>query len=338
MAMAMCQAGAKGNTEKELAKALHFTLPNERLHPAFRRLAYDIQATPDVKIRIANGLCLAPAGGLVSGEFKSLLQEVYGAELFRAEDAGPVNAWVSRKTEGKIPKIIEMLSPDTACVILNAIYFKGGWPDKFDASLTEVQPFRLGGGKELKAPLMYRFGRTRLKAFEGFQAAELPYKGNGFSMVVLLPTEVDGLSKLEDSLTAENVKTWLDKLDKGYEQDIHLYLPKFKAETSYELVPTFESLGVRDAFQSGNADLSGIGGRPGDIAIARIVHKAFVEVNEEGTEAAAATAVMDVYTSSRDADRPSPPTFRADHPFVFLIRHKPSGAVLFIGRLANPAG
>jgi serpin B len=330
-AMAMCQDGAKGNTEKELAQALHFDLAKDNLHRALRKLAFDIQTTSNVKIRIANALALT--GGGVREEFKTLLHVTYDAELFSARDVGPINAWVKRKTEGKIPMILDALDPNSVAVILNAIYFKGNWLVQFDPNLTQEQPFKLGGGKEVNAPLMYRKGRVKLMETPGFQAVELSYKGDAFSMVVLLPKKIDGLPELEKSLNAENFKTWIAGLENSWEQKVDLYLPKFKLETKYDnLIPTFQRLGVKDAFREGKANFSGIGGSPGSIYVGKIVHKAFVEVNEEGTEAAAATAVQMVPASAS----PPPPEFRADHPFLFLIRHKPTGAVLFVGRLLNP--
>jgi serpin B len=329
-AMAMCQDGAKGNTEKELARALHFSLAKEKLHPAFQKLARDLQATSDVKLRIANGLALT--SGEVREEFKTLLHLTYDAELFNAGDVGPINAWVKSKTEGKIPTILEELNPNSVAVILNAIYFKGNWLVQFDPTLTQEQPFKLGAGKEVSAPFMYRKGWIKLMETPGFQAVELSYKGDAFSMVVLLPKKIDGLPELEKSLNAENLKAWIAGLEKSQKRKIELYLPKFKLETEYNLTPTFQRLGVKDAFQEGKADFSGMGGTPGRIYVGEIVHKAFVEVNEEGTEAAAATAWG--FKVANIEDRP--PEFRADHPFLFLIRHKPTSAVLFVGRLLNP--
>lgn len=329
-AMAMCKDGAKGNTEKELAQALHLAMAKEKLDPAFRKLAHDLQASSDVKLRIANGLALT--SGEVREEFKTLLHLTYDAELFNAGDVGPINAWVKSKTEGKIPTILEELNPNSVAVILNAIYFKGNWLVQFDPTLTQEQPFKLGAGKEVSAPFMYRKGRVKLMEMPGLQAVELSYKGDAFSMVVLLPEKIDGLPELEESLNAEDFKTWIAGLEKSGEQEVELYLPKFKVATEYNLTPTFQRLGVKDAFQDGKADFSGMGDRPGSIWIGQIVHKAFVEVNEEGTEAAAATAVHMVARSLP----PPPPVFRADHPFLFLIRHKPTGAVLFVGRLLNP--
>ena len=330
-AMAMCRDGAKGNTEKELARALHFDLAKEKLHRALRKLTFDIQTTSNVKILIANGLALTDGG--VREEFKTLLHLTYDAELFNAGDVGPINAWVKRKTEGKIPTILEELGPNSVAVILNAVYFKGNWLDQFDRKMTNEQPFKLGAGKQVNAPLMDRKGWVKLMETPGFQAVELSYRGDDFSMVVLLPKEVDGLPELEESLNAENFKTWMVGLEDARKREVRLYLPKFKVESRYNLIPMFQLMGVKDAFREGKADFSGIGGSRGSIYVGNIVHKAFVEVNEEGTEAAAVTAMEYVRKG-----RPSPrmPEFRADHPFLFLIRHKPTGAVLFVGRLLNP--
>jgi serpin B len=332
-AMAMCKDGAKGNTEKELAHALHLAMAKEKLDRAFRKLAQDLQATSDVKLRIANGLALTGPPG-VREEFKTHLHLTYDAELFSAGGVGPINAWVKSKTEGQIPKILDTLNPNSVAVILNAVYFKGNWLVRFNPKLTKERPFNLGAGKQVNAPLMYRKGRVKLMETPGFQAVELPYKGDAFAMVVLLPKKIAGLPELESSLNAKNAGTWIARLEKARGREVALYLPRFKLATECKkLIRTFRRLGVNDAFGP-KADFSGIGGSPGFIFIGNIVHKAFVEVNEQGTKAAAASAVELV--SRAPGINPPVPEFRADHPFLFLIRHKPSGAVLFVGRLSNP--
>jgi len=173
----------------------------------------------------------------------------------------------------------------------------------------------------------------KLLESETFQAISLPYKGKALSMVILLPKSVDGLPAVEQQLTAGNLGGWLSKLDRQPDRKVSVYLPKFKLESGYDLVSPFQKMGMTDAF-SPAADFTGMGWQKGMLWIGQIKHKAFVEVNEEGTEAAAATAVEMVTKSMPMRE----PVFRADHPFFFMIRDNETGTILFMGRMANPAG
>ncbi len=357
-ALGMTYGGARGETDKEMKAALNFELDQAELHAAFKKLNAELAnnaRSNGQKLNIANGLCLT--GDDVSKEFKTLLQDNYGAELFRGGLA-KINGWVKEKTEGKIDKILSELSPDSVCVILNAIYFKGAWATKFKEKRTRIQPFKVSATKRVNVPLMYLEGEFKLLKKKGFQIAALPYKGDELSMIVLLPdaaggtaslqeqlrqlTErsktrripkpAGGLAALEKQLTAANLALWLGELDKTRKRTVWLYLPRFKLETDYDLVGPFKKLGMKNAFDA-NADFSGMGWPKGKLWISQIKHKAFVEVNEEGTEAAAATAV-EITTESAVMY----PTFRADHPFIYLIRDNKTGSILFLGRMANPLG
>lgn len=183
------------------------------------------------------------------------------------------------------------LSPNSVCVILNAIYFKEIWETRFDKRMTKDAPFHVSPGSQVTVPLMYQKGRFRVLEGRDFTALSIPYKGNDLSMVILLPDVKAGLAALEKQLNAESLQKWLTELDNQRIQQIDLILPKFKLETGYDLVPPFRQLGINDAFRMGRADFRGMGWKKGDLWIAQIKHKAFVDVNEEGTEAAAATAV-----------------------------------------------
>jgi serine protease inhibitor len=330
-ALGMTYAGARGNTAKEMEKTLHFDLGQTELHSAFKSLNKELVATAQKsgqKLNIANALVLT--GGDVSGEFESILKNYYDAEIFGG-GLDAINGWVKEKTEGKIEKILENLSGNSVCVILNAIYFKGVWESQFQKSSTHDAPFSVSASKKVTVPLMYQKSSFKLLDEKNFQAVSLPYKDNYLSMVILLPNTVDGLAALEKQLTTQRLKEWLAALDEQPVEKIHLYLPKFKLETGYNLVSPFMNMGMKDAFGR-TADFSGMGWPKGSLWISQIIHKAFVEVNEEGTEAAAATAV-EMQTKSIHYD----PEFRADHPFVFVIRDNQSGAILFMGRLINPA-
>jgi len=331
-ALGMTFAGARENTAAEMKAALSFALDQEQLHDSFRQLNEKLASVANndgQKLNIANGLCLT--GGDVSEEFKALLQKNYGAELF-AGDLEKINGWVKTKTESKIEKILEALSPNSVCVLLNAIYFKGTWESRFDEAATREAPFKLSATEEIKVPLMYQKGSFRLIEKDTFNAIAMPYKGKSLTMVVVLPQQVDGLAGLEKELSVEKLDAWLAELDSVSEQDVMLYLPKFKLETGYDLVPACTALGMKDAFAPAAADFTGMGWPKGKLWISQIKHKAFVEVNEEGTEAAAATAV-EMATKSISMD----PVFKADHPFIFMIRDNSTGSLLFMGRIANPA-
>lgn len=330
-ALGMTYAGARGNTEAEMKQALHFPLKQEELPAAFKslnRTLADVAQASGHKLNIANGLCIT--GPDVGKEFKSLLEDKYEAELFRGGLA-EINGWVKKKTEGKIEKILTQLDPNSVCVLLNAIYFKGTWASQFKETSTHDAPFNMAGGKSVKVPLMYQKGDFRLLDEKDFQAISVPYKGKQVSMVMFLPRKVDGLASLEKNLTTQTLAKWLAALDKQHEREVELFMPKYKLETKYDLVSYCKKLGMKDAFELSTADFSGMGWPKGKLCIAQIKHKAFVEVNEEGTEAAAATAV-----EMKNEMAVMYPTFRADHPFLFVIRDNLTGSIVFMGRLADP--
>jgi serpin B len=330
-ALGMTYAGARGTTAREMKEALRFQLDQADLNAAFKGLNRELVAAAQKsgqKLSIANALVLT--GGDVSGEFKTILKDNYSAEIF-AGGLDKINGWVKQKTEGKIETILEELSPNSVCVLLNAIYFKGVWESQFDKSRTHDAPFSVSTGKQVTVPMMYQKSDFKLLAEPDFQAVSLPYKGKSLSMVILLPRTPDGLAALEKHLTGQNLKGWLAKLDGQPAQKSELYLPKFTHEAGYDLVSPFIKMGMRDAFAPGKADFRGMGWPIGRLYISQIKHKAVVEVNEEGTEAAAATAV-EMSTKSV----PYYPVFRADHPFLYIIRDNQSDAILFMGRMADP--
>ncbi len=221
-----------------------------------------------------------------------------------------------------------MLDASTRLVLTNAIYFKGNWQLQFKKEQTRNEPFKLGGDKTVSAPLMHQQARFGYFDAPDFQLLEMPYSGNDLSMVVLLPKKLDGLASLEKGLTAGNLGAWL----KGArEQKVRVTLPRFRLTAEFELSKALAGLGMPSAF-SQSADFTGMGGSPGELSLSAVIHKAFVDVNEEGTEAAAATATV-VRAHSLG---PVVPVFRADHPFVFLIRDRRSDSVLFLGRLTTP--
>jgi len=337
--LAMTYAGARGNTEKQMGTALHFTLDQKRFHPAFACLEAQlkaVQAKGDIELNIANALG-AQEDYVFLREFLDLIQSNYGTavnnvDFKRACEAArkKINAWVEQKTKDKIKDLIKpgVLNSLTRLVLTNAIYFKGRWESQFNKDRTKENPFWLSVDKSVEVPMMTQKRQFRYMESDSLQILELPYVGDDLAMIVLLPRKVDGLSQLEADLSAENLNIWIGHLKK---REISVFLPKFKMTSQFRLSETLASMGMPDAF-GGNADFSGIDGTK-DLFISAVIHKAFVDVNEEGTEAAAATAVVISLTS---APSTPPPTFRADHPFVFLIRDNHSGNILFVGRIVNP--
>jgi serpin B len=214
-------------------------------------------------------------------------------------------------------------------VLTNAIYFKGDWVSQFKKDRTKEEPYFLADGKQVKTPLMHQTGPFNYADMGAFHALELPYVGKDLSMLVLLPKKADGLSEMEKALNADKVNAVVARLHAT--RDVDVTVPKFKTTAEFRLNDELKALGMRLAFTQ-RADFSGINGKE-DLFISFVVHKAFVDVNEEGTEAAAATAVG----FEAKSEPPPPPVFRADHPFVYLIRDNKSGSVLFLGRLSDPS-
>jgi len=337
-ALAMTYAGARGDTEKQMAEVLHFTLDQKGLHPAFSHLEAQLNAAQGkegIELNVANSLW-AQKDYIFLGEFLDLTKKYYGTVLSlldfkKACEAArkKINAWVEEKTKNKIKDLIKpgVLDSLTRLVLTNAIYFKGNWESQFKKSKTEESPFWLAPGKSINVPMMNQKQNFNYMENDSLQMLELPYVGNDLSMIVLLPKNLDGLVQLESTLSVKNLTTWMDLLR---EREILVFLPKFKMSSQFSLDKMLASMGMHDAF-TGKADFSGMTGKK-DLYISAVIHKAFVDVNEEGTEAAAATAV-----AMRLLSMPAPPpVFKADHPFIFLIRHNPSESILFLGRVVDP--
>ncbi|HVS37078.1 MAG TPA: serpin family protein [Gemmataceae bacterium] len=344
-ALAMTRAGAKGETAAQMDKVMYFTLPQDKRNAAFAGLIQEINGDPADKKR---GYQLSTANALWGQkdygfypDFLKLVKEDYGAGLseldFKTDHEGArktINSWVEKQTNDKIKDLLHEgdLTDLTRLVLTNAIYFKGNWVSQFKKDATTDAPFQLGGGKTAKAPLMFQTSRCGYMETAAFQALEMPYGNGDLSMVVLLPKKVDGLADLEKDLTADKLAIWTGKLQK---QDVLVWLPRFKTEQRVELTDVLASMGMPLAFDDQRADLSGMAGKPGDLHISKVIHQAYIDVNEEGTEAAGATAVV-VAEPTAVRIEPPKPTFRADHPFIFLIRDTRSGSVLFLGRLTDP--
>ena len=339
-ALAMAYAGAGGNTETELAKTLNFTLPADEVHTAYASLIETLNSPKkeSYELRMANRLWGQTGYGF-RPEYLATTRKSYGAELaqvdfINAAEASrrEINSWVEEQTSDKIKDLIPQGAVDslTRLVLTNAIYFKGKWEHEFDKKLTSDAPFTVSADKRVEVPLMYQKERYKYSQTADLQLLEMPYQGDDVSMVILLPKKVDGLAALEDQLSLENLQKWSARMRK---QQVRTYIPRFKLEEQFVLNSTLKELGMASAFAPGKADFSGMNGRK-DLYITAAIHKAFVDVNEEGTEAAAATGIV-VGVTSAPLD---PIIFRADHPFIFMIRDNRTDAILFIGRVTNPGG
>jgi serpin B len=338
-ALAMTYAGARGNTATEMARTLHFAAEGDQLHAAFAKLLHGLEPLPEAdgyRLKLANALWLHQGYSFLP-EFLQIGQTQYAAGLHTVDFVNAleparqsINTWVAQRTEDKIRELIPpgILDAQTRLVLTNAIYFKGQWARRFEERATREAPFTLADGTQVSVPLMHQTGEMAYLERNGLQVLELPYAGERLSMVVLLPRAADGLPALEGSLEPPRLAELLSSLR---QREVQVFLPRFMLRSAVRLDNTLQAMGMRDAFRAGAADFSGMDGTR-DLYIGAVLHEAFVEVNEQGTEAAGATAVVQKIRAA-PTERP---VFRADRPFLFLIRDVRSGSVLFLGRLANP--
>jgi serpin B len=337
LALAMTYGGARGETAEQMRTVLRFGVPDATLHAAYadQIASWNDPARTDYELRVVNRL-FGAKGHPFHAEYVALTRDRYHAPIEQLDFAADpeaarkhINDWVEKETKDRIVDLLPSGSIDggTPLVLTNAIYFKGTWKHEFDAKATVPAEFHLGA-TTMRVPMMNMTHTLAFGEADGVKVLELPYAGDALAMDVLLPTERDGLAALEEKLTAENIDRWLGGM---HAVEIDVALPKFKIEMpeSIALKGTLSAMGMPIAF-SNAADFSGMSDSA--LAIDDVYHKAFVEVNEEGTEAAAATAVV-----MRESAVMVKPTFVADHPFLFLIRDTRSGAILFMGRVSNPA-
>jgi serpin B len=341
-ALAMTYAGAQSETAAEMSKTLHFTSGPGQLHAAMGALLRDRNAAHDgYQLKEADALWVQTGYSLLP-EFLKVTKDNYEGGLNQMDFKGAaetsrhtINTWVAQHTENKIRELLQPTSvtSDTRLVLTNAIYFKGDWDERFEKQDTRSEDFRLSAARTVKAPLMHM--EKGFNHFDGgsFQALEIPYKKKELSMIVFLPKAMEGLFAFEQSLTPANMQQWLGRLRPAHE--VVVGMPKFKMETEFSLKDTLISMGMKQAFDPKTADFSGVASREtmqrdGNLSIGEVIHKTYVDVNEEGTEAAAATAVVVMPTAA------APIIFNADHPFMFLIRDNRSGSILFVGRVTNP--
>lgn len=338
-ALAMTYGGARGETQKQMADVLHFTPSRQNLYSAFGVIQKQLvqkDKSCGYQLLLANALW-GQKGEPFLKEFLDLTKCYYGAGLNQLDFVNEteqsrrtINSWVEEKTNNKIKDLIPPGGVDkqTALVLTNAIYFKGEWKTKFSWWKTRKADFAVSAKDKVKVPMMHLKEDFKYYEDEKLQALELPYKGDEISMLVLLPSDTEGIRELGNTLTAESLNVLLSKM---WMTKVDVYFPKFKLVWgAFSLKNALIKLGMTDAFDCKKADFSGINGI-GFLFISDVFHKAFIEVNEKGTEAAAATGV--VLAKSAHIVR----VFRADHPFIFVIKDNRSGSILFMGRVMNPA-
>ncbi|XP_055272814.1 serpin B4-like isoform X1 [Moschus berezovskii] len=335
-ALAMTYLGARENTASEMQKV---EKPG-KVHHHFQKLLMKLKKSTDAyELSVASRL-YGEKGFPFLQEYMDNVKKFYLATVESAdfknaaeESRKMINSWVESQTNGRIKDLFpkDSLDSSTALVLVNAVYFKGRWNQEFKKGSTMEEKFWLNKDTSKPVQMMKQTNHFNFGSLEDVRAKilEIPYKGEELSMVVLLPSEVDGLQELEDQLSAEKLIEWTSPQNMGKRQ-VDLYLPRFKVEESYDLVPTLRALGMVDAFHDGVADFSGMT-RSRDLVVSKVIHKCFVEVTEEGTEATAATDVEIIVRAGRNSE-----SFRCDHPFLFLIKHIKTNSILFCGRVSSP--
>jgi serpin B len=342
LALAMAYAGARGETERQMADTLHFRLPQAQLHPAFNALDQELDRRGQgaggadgqgFRLNVANALW-GQEGYRFLPEFVDLLAADYGAEMTRLDFArekkarSTINDWVSEQTEGKIQELIPagLLDPMTRLVLTNAVYFNAAWARQFDPRATQDGIFYLRDGGSVSTPMMHQAAAFAYAEGPDYQAVVLPYDGYEIAMDILLPAEGQ-FEAVERSLDAGQVETMLEGL---VEQQVALTLPRFEFESGFDLGAVLAAMGVPLAFTL-QADFSGMTAEEG-LLISDVIHQATISVGEAGTEAAAATAVV-MPPSAIPEDFV---TVVVDRPFLFLIRDLQTGTILFVGRVMDP--
>jgi serpin B len=346
-ALSMARAGAGGNTAEEMDAVLHRpgdgAAGQRALALALRPRTVadghgrDARKVSTHELHIANALWVQD-GLALKAPFTDTMKTAFGALPERVDfrrvqaTRERINDWVEEQTQNRIRDIVPpgMPPPSTLLTLANAIYFKASWKEPFRESRTKPGPFACAGGKTARVPFMRMVEDLGYVETPEVQVLELPYRAGEISMIVLLPRKKNGLETLEKGLTAEVLASLLDKMS---HTSVDVSFPKFELTTSLDLTETLHGMGMRDAFDRRRADFTAMADvKP--LFLGAVLHKAFVSVDEAGTEAAAATIVM---TLGAKAGTGGPVEFKADHPFLFLIRHHGTGAILFLGRVADPS-
>lgn len=338
-ALAMTSGGAAGDTLGEMVKVFHFPAVQDELHAGFGSLIRQMNESASrggYELRIANALW-GQSGFPFLDSFTSMVKQHYGAGFQTVDFKSPeparqrINRWVEEQTKDKIKELFQSgtIDADTRLVLANAIYFKGTWLHKFQPRATSDAEF-MTGGKKISVPTMHKTERFGYAETDAYQMLEMRYNKSTLAMNVVLPRANDGLDELESKLNADWLKTALGGIRP---QEVVVSFPKFKTTISYDLTGTLAAMGMPQAFSRQQANFSRMT-EAERLMIGVVVHKAFIDVTEEGTEAAAATGVG-MKLAAAPVQEP-PKVFNANHPFVFVIRDTATGSVLFVGRMTNP--
>ena len=332
LALSMTYNGVSGETKQEMTKVLELTgMTPQEINAANQALQNSLQEVdPNVQVSIANSLW-AKQGFSLKPEFLQTNQEYYKANLTELDFMNPqaptiINNWVSQKTQGKIDRIVEEISPDKLLFLINAIYFKGNWETPFDKSQTANKTFSLLDGTSKQHPMMSQKGLYGYYETDKFQAVSLPYGEEGaLAMYIFLPDSNSNLATFLQQLTPENWNQWMQFL-KFRREDGSIEIPRFKIEYEVELNSTLIALGMAGIFDRSKADFSPM--TDDNVAVDSVKHKTFVEVNEEGTEAAAVT--------SMEVSFGVPFQMNVDRPFFCAIQDHTTGTILFMGTIVDP--
>lgn len=351
-ALAMVYAGADGDTRRQMAETLHFPLDDEYLHAAFNRLdrefAARAEAEPDndgdpFRLDVVNQLW-GHEGFEFLEEYLDLLARHYGAGMRRVDFRNAfeevrleINDWVAEQTEQRIEDLLppRSLNEDTRFVLVNAIYFLGSWKHAFEEAQTGDQPFTRPDGSRVEVPMMRQTASFRHHADDHTVAVSMPYVGDDLELVAMMPAEADTFDRWAADLDRERYDRVLESMRQG---DVALHFPRFESGSELQLSQLLRTMGMVDAFDECEADFRGITGvepciPDRSVYIDEIFHKSFVDIDETGTEAAAATAVVMMRVT---AMAPEPPTVRFDRPFYYFIHDRPTGTILFAGRMLDP--
>ncbi len=342
-AFAIVNEGAKEDTKKEINNVFGFPEDSKILRDDFSKISESLnQENSAYELQVANALWVTELYNL-KPEFVEATKVHYDSQVesvdFVSDDGvNKMNSWVSNETNQKIKQILKpgSTNAETVFFVTNAIYFKGTWVTQFEEKSTIDDDFWLNSEDKVPVKMMNLYPKYLSHGeFEELEILKLPYEGDRLSLMVLLPNQIDGLGSVEESISNEKLRNWIAELDSNF---VAVSIPKFKLETDYDLKELLEEMGLELIFDDKKADLSGIAELSGPFGVLHVnkaIHKAFVDVNEEGTEAAAVTAIGGMYESSMP---PKPHIFKTDHPFMFLIWDDETQSILFLGKISNPEG